>query len=103
MTAGRKPVFRLYVSGATPKSVQAITNLRSVLDGLYEGGYELEVIDIYQEPQMASDARISAVPMLTREYPLPVLRRAGNFSSIEHIRRMLSASHPHGSPDERDG
>jgi circadian clock protein KaiB len=88
---GRKPVFCLYISGATAKSTQAITNLKPVLDGLYKEGYDLRVIDIYQDPSPPGTTRISAAPMLIREYPLPILRIGSDFSSAESIRRMLSA------------
>lgn len=88
--ASRKPLFCLYISGATPKSTQAIINLKPVLDGLFREGYDLRVIDIYQNPP-PGDARVPAVPVLIREYPLPVLRIGGDFSSAENIRRMLYA------------
>lgn len=85
---GRKPVFRLYVSGATPKSTQAITNLKPVLDGLYKEGYDLRVIDVYQNPPAETD-RIFQVPVLVREYPLPIRQIGSDFSSPENVRRML--------------
>lgn len=92
--SGQKPVFCLYVSGATPKSTRAIAVLKPVLDGLYKDGYDLRVIDIYQEAPPPSDVQITAVPMLMREYPLPLLRIGSDFSSAENIRRMLRAGKP---------
>lgn len=87
--AGRRPVFCLYVAGATPKSTQAITNLKPVLDGLYKDGYDLRVIDVYQDAPPFGHERVFPAPTLVREYPLPILRISSEFSSPENIRRML--------------
>lgn len=97
---GRKPVFHLYVSGATPRSTQAIANLRPVLEGLYEGDYELLLTDIYQQPQEATAARVHMAPTLIREYPAPVLRVVGDFSNEKNIRAMLAPRAPNKIPDE---
>lgn len=92
--AGQKPVFCLYISGATPKSTCVVGILKPVLDGIFKEGYDLRVVDVYQDPPRPGDAQITAVPMLTREYPLPVLRILSDFSSAENIRRVLNAKNP---------
>ncbi|HKT12628.1 MAG TPA: circadian clock KaiB family protein [Terriglobia bacterium] len=98
-TAEPRPVFHLYVSGATARSTEAITKLKPVLEKLYQGNYELRVTDIYQEPQKANAAQVYLTPTLLREHPAPVLRIVGKFSSEEEIRYSLIA----GSSDEVRG
>lgn len=99
-TAGRKPVFHLYISGATPRSTDAVTHLKHVLEELFEGDYELRVTDIYQEPQTANAARVYLAPTLVREHPGPVLRIVGVFSSGEETRSSLIAWLSNEVPDE---
>ena len=98
--AGQKPVFHLYISGATPRSSDAITHLKPVLEKLFEGDYELRVTDIYQEPQKANAANVFLVPTLVREHPEPELRIVGDFSSEEKIRSSLMARFSNSSSDE---
>ncbi|HET7215544.1 MAG TPA: circadian clock KaiB family protein [Terriglobia bacterium] len=98
-TAGPRPTFHLYVSGATARSTDAITKVKPVLEKLYQGNYELRVTDIYQEPQKANAAQVYLAPTLLREHPAPVLRIVGKFSSEDEIRSSLMA----GSSDEVRG
>lgn len=91
-TAGPRPVFHLYISGATPRSTDAVAKLKPVLEKLYEGDYELRVTDIYQEPQKANAAQVYLAPTLVREHPAPMLRIVGKFSSEEEIRSSLMAA-----------
>ncbi|WP_339929802.1 circadian clock KaiB family protein [uncultured Brevundimonas sp.] len=72
--------LRLYVTGTTMRSVKAITNLRQVCEERLEGRYELEVIDIYQEPGAAADHQILAAPTLVKMTPLPMRRIIGDLS-----------------------
>lgn len=101
--AGRKPVFRLYISGATPKSTQAVMHLGRVLKSLFDGEYELGVIDIYQEPHKARTVRIAAVPLLIRELPTPARWFVGDFSSTVRIQQMLCAGNRRGNVGKTDG
>lgn len=87
--AGQTPIFHLYVSGATPRSSTAITNLKPVLEELFDGDYELRVTDIYQEPQKANAAQVYVAPALVREHPEPVVRIVGDFSSEDGLRSLL--------------
>ena len=98
--AGRRPVFHLYISGATPRSTEAITNLKPVLEKIFDGEYDLRVTDIFQEPQEAHAAGVDLAPTLVREYPAPVLKMVGNFSSGEEIRSLLIARLSNETPDE---
>jgi len=74
-------ILRLYVAGATVRSQQAILRARGLCEAELDGNYELEVIDIYQQPLMAREGQILATPTLVKTYPLPVRRLIGNLSN----------------------
>ena len=76
-----KCILRLYVAGATDRSRQAILRVRKLCETELNGEYDLEVIDIYQQPILARDGQILATPTLVREYPKPVRRLIGNLSN----------------------
>jgi len=75
-----KHVLRLYVAGASDRSCQAIQRARQLCDTELKGNYELEVIDVYQQPILARDGQIVATPTLVREFPKPVRRLIGNLT-----------------------
>jgi circadian clock protein KaiB len=76
-----KYVLRLYVAGATDRSRQAVQRARQLCDAELDGAYDLQVIDIYQQPIIARDGQILATPTLVREFPRPVRRLIGNLSN----------------------
>jgi circadian clock protein KaiB len=76
-----KYVLRLYVAGATDRSRQAVLRARQLCEGEFKGNFELEVIDVYQQPILARDGQIVATPTLVREFPRPVRRLIGNLSN----------------------
>ncbi len=80
-----KYVLRLYVTGITPRSQTAIENIRRLLEANLPGRYELEVVDIYQQPILARDGQIVAAPTLVKELPLPLRRFVGDMSNTERI------------------
>ncbi|RPJ11134.1 MAG: thiol-disulfide isomerase [Deltaproteobacteria bacterium] len=84
-TGDRKYVLRLYVTGATPRSVRAIQNIRRICDEHLKGRCELEVIDIYQQPVLAEGEQIIAVPTLVKKLPLPLRKFVGDMSKTEQI------------------
>lgn len=75
-----KFVLRLYVAGATDRSRQAVLRARRLCEDELNGNFELEVIDVYQQPILARDGQIVATPTLVREFPRPVRRLIGNLS-----------------------
>jgi len=85
LEAGRKYVLRLYVTGTTPRSVRAITNIRKICDEHLKGDYDLEVIDIYQQPVLAKGEQIIAAPTMLKKLPLPLRRFIGDMSNTEQI------------------
>ena len=78
-------VLRLYVTGMTPRSARAVTNLRTICDEYLEGRYELEVIDIYQQPVLTKGEQIIAAPTLIKKLPLPMRRIIGDMSNRERV------------------
>ncbi|MBA4416917.1 MAG: thiol-disulfide isomerase [Syntrophus sp. (in: bacteria)] len=80
-----KYVLRLYVAGMTPGSTLAIANVQKFCEEHLEGHYELEVIDIYQQPKLAKVEQIIATPTLIKKLPLPLRRFIGNMSDKERF------------------
>jgi len=78
-------VLRLYVTGMTPKSTLAIANVRKLCEKYLEGSYELEVIDIYQQPKLAKGEQIIATPTLIKKLPLPLRKLIGDMSDTERF------------------
>jgi len=78
-------LLRLYVTGTTPQSAQAIQNIKSVCEQRLQGRYELEVIDLYQQPGLAKSEQIVAVPTLIKRLPLPLHRLIGNLSDLQRV------------------
>jgi circadian clock protein KaiB len=80
-----KYVLRLYVSGSTSKSVLAIENIKRICEQHLKDRYDLEVIDIYQQPNLARDEQIVAVPTLIKRSPLPLRRLIGDLSNLQKV------------------
>jgi len=80
-----KYVLRLYVTGLTPKSTQAIANVHKICEKHLAGSYELKVIDIYQQPKLAKGEQIIATPTLIKKLPLPLRRLIGDMSDTERF------------------
>ena len=78
-------ILRLYVAGTSPRSLRAIQNARQVCDENLKGRYELEVIDVFQQPMLAKDEQIVAVPTLIKKLPLPIRRFIGDLSDAENL------------------
>ena len=80
-----KYVLRLYVTGMTPKSTQAIANVEKLCKEHLAGRYELKVIDIYQQPKLVQGEQIIATPTLIKKLPLPLRKLIGNMSDTERF------------------
>ncbi len=78
-------LLRLYVSGTSPRSALAITNVKAICEKYLSGKYDLEVVDIFQQPQAAHDAQIVAVPTLIKELPLPGRIFVGDMTDVKKI------------------
>ena len=86
-----KPIFRLrlFVAGNTERSRRAIENLRAFCGDDLPGRFDLEVVDIYQQPALAKRSQVVAVPTLLRLEPRPERRIVGDLSQVERLRRGL--------------
>jgi circadian clock protein KaiB len=82
---GERYVLRLYVTGLTPRSTQAIASLRAVCEEHLAGRYDLEVIDLYQQPELARGQQLIAAPTLVKELPPPVRRLIGDLSDEQRV------------------
>jgi circadian clock protein KaiB len=78
-------VLRLYITGMTPRSQEALRKLKKVCHEYLGDNYELEVIDIYQQPILGKGDQIIAVPTLIKKLPLPLRRMIGDFSKEDRI------------------
>jgi len=77
--------LRLYITGQTPRSAASIRNLRQVCDEYLTGRFELHVIDIYQQPELAREAEIIAAPTLVKRLPLPLRKLVGDLSDKQRV------------------
>jgi circadian clock protein KaiB len=77
--------LRLYIAGATPRSVDAVRNLQRICDTHLDKRYRIEVIDLLKQPQLAAGDQILAVPTLVRKLPEPLKRIIGDLSNEERV------------------
>jgi circadian clock protein KaiB len=80
-----KYVLKLYITGATPRSIKAITNIRKICEEHLKGRYTLEIIDIFQQPVLAKGEQIIAAPTLIKKVPFPIRKFIGDMSDTERI------------------
>jgi circadian clock protein KaiB len=79
----------LFITGASPNSSRAITNLKNICETYLKGRYELEVIDVYQQPKIAESEQVIALPLLIKRLPAPVRRLIGDMSDVDKVLRGL--------------
>ena len=79
----------LFVRGASPASTRAVQRVRALCDKHCPEGYDLKIVDIYQQPDLAASARVLAVPTLIKEGPPPVRRLIGDFSNAPRVLAAL--------------
>jgi circadian clock protein KaiB len=77
--------MRLYVAGQSPRSVTAIANLRRICDEYVPGRYEVEIVDLLRNPELAKTDQIVAIPTLVKKLPIPVRHIIGDLSSTERV------------------
>ncbi len=78
-------LLRLYVAGQTRKSLTAFANLKRLCETHLQGRYDIEVVDLLQNPQLAKGDQILAIPTLVRKLPLPVRKIIGDLSNTERV------------------
>lgn len=82
-------VLRLFVTGATPNSTRAVSNVREICETHLKGNYSLEIIDVYQEIEMAEQEQLIALPLLIKKMPLPERRLIGDMSDTQKVLKGL--------------
>jgi len=91
MNIEEEPVYilRLFVAGASSKSVRAINNLQGILEDKLKNKYEMEIIDVHQQPEIVKSDDVVAVPMLIKKFPGPERRLVGDMSDTQRVLRGL--------------
>ena len=85
--------LRLFITGTTPRSTRSVLNIRSICQQFLLGRYDLEIVDIYQQPSLAREHQIIAAPTLIKEFPLPLRTLVGDFSDRERVLSELGLIH----------
>lgn len=82
-------ILRLFVTGASANSVRAVSNLKQICERHIKDKYSLEIIDVYQQKEIAETEQIIAIPLLIKTHPLPQRRLIGDMSDEEKVLRGL--------------
>ena len=83
--AGEYFILRLYVAGQTAKAIAAFDNLKTICEAELKGRYEIEVIDLLENPKLAREDQIVALPTLVRKLPPPLRKVIGDLSDTERV------------------
>ena len=90
--------LRLYVTGRSPKSLRAIENLRLACEQYLAGQYHIEIVDLLENPRLAADDQILAVPTLVRKLPPPIRKIVGDLSDTDRLLVGLQLRSRTGKP-----
>lgn len=82
-------VFTLYIAGASPNSSRAVNNLKEFFKTHLKNDYELQIIDVYQQPHIVKSVDIVAMPLLVKQLPLPIRKYIGNMSNNSKLLESL--------------
>jgi circadian clock protein KaiB len=82
-------VLRLFITGATPNSTRAVTNIKELCEAYLKGRYSLEIIDVYQQVGIAEREQLIALPLLIKKLPLPERRMIGDLSDTDKVLKGL--------------
>lgn len=80
-----KYLLKLYVAGNSERSIKAIERIHEICETHLKGRYQLEVIDIYQQPELARGEQIIAAPTLIKQLPPPLRRMVGDLSRVDRV------------------
>jgi circadian clock protein KaiB len=81
--------LRLYVTGQTPRSLRSVRNLVAICDRYLKGRFDLQVVDLYQQPALAAENQVMAAPTLIKAMPLPLRRLVGDLSDEKRVLKGL--------------
>jgi circadian clock protein KaiB len=93
--------LRLYVAGQTPKSLTAFANLKRICEEHLAGRYQIEVIDLMRQPELAQTDQIIALPTLVRKLPEPIKRIVGDLSNSERVVLGMNLEKLSGPPSSK--
>ena len=94
--------LRLYIAGITPRSRRAVENLQRICSEHLRGSFDLEIVDIYQQPELASVDQVVAAPTLLKIAPLPLRRIVGDLSNERRVLHGLALeTRPEGTPEQQ--
>jgi circadian clock protein KaiB len=79
----------LFVTGATPRSMRAVANVRDFCERELRGVYDLDVVDLYEAPERAQPANVIVAPTLVRDHPKPVKLLIGDMSDVERLKAIV--------------
>jgi circadian clock protein KaiB len=82
-------VLQLFITGATPNSTRAIANIKAICEQHLKGRYQLEIIDVYNDREIAARNQIVALPLLIKRFPLPERKLIGDLSKTEKVLEAL--------------
>jgi circadian clock protein KaiB len=95
-------LLRLFVSGSSPRAAEAIANLQHICATELSGEYQLEIIDVLEQPQAAEDAKILATPTLIKQLPPPLRRVIGDLSDKDKVLLGLEFRRASANPNSAD-
>lgn len=98
---GGKYELNLYIAGYTRQSMKAIENIKRICEEQLNGRYELNIIDIFQQPMFAREGQIVAAPTLVKKLPLPLRRFIGDMSNTERILAGLDIRKQNGDEKKK--
>jgi circadian clock protein KaiB len=78
-------IFRLFITGASPNSARAVANIRQICETYLKGNYALDIVDVYQQQEIAEKEQLIALPLLIKKHPLPVRRLIGDLSDKQKV------------------
>lgn len=88
----KRYVLRLFVTGASTNSIRAISNIREICEKYLSDNYSLEIIDVYQQKDVAEKEQIIALPLLIKNFPFPERRLIGDMSDTDRVLKGLGIS-----------
>jgi circadian clock protein KaiB len=93
-TAPEPFVLRLYVTGTTARSVRAVENIKRVCEEYLGDRYDLQIVDVYQQPDLAAREQLFAAPTLVKKLPLPLRKLVGDLSNRQRVLAGLDLPSP---------
>jgi circadian clock protein KaiB len=101
--AAQRPSLTLFVNGASANSADAVRRLHDLFEKYYPGGYDLEIVDVHQQPALVASRQVVGVPTLIRDLPSPIRLLVGNFSDQDRVLEALDLTRLPDDPAPQEG